>query len=321
MRAPRAALLLALLPLALAPACARKEGTLLNGRVEAYLSDLGPRVPGRLVDLPVREGQRVKRGDLLAKVAAEELDAAVLRDQAALQSAEAKKLESDHGSRAEEVAQGEARVRDAQAALVLAEDTLKRARRLFEDRITSRADLDGAQSGRDRAAAGLDLQRKALDLLKAGLRAEQRQGVDAEARRARAVLDQSRAQAGFLEIRAPFDGIVVHRLREPGTVLAAGQAVLTLARVDALWVRLYLPQTLQVRVALGSPITVETLDGRTLEGRLDEISSDPEYTPKMVETAEERVNLVYPARVDLPGGWDKALVPGQAVSVRVKVPR
>jgi HlyD family secretion protein len=126
---------------------------------------------------------------------------------------------------------------------------------------------------------------------------------------------------GFLEIRAPFDGLVIHRLREPGTVLAAGQPVLTLARLDSLWVRLYLPQTVQTRIGLGVPVTVETLDGRTVEGRLDEISSTPEYTPKMVETAEERVNLVYPARVGLPGGWDKSLVPGQAVNVRIKAPR
>ena len=304
-----------------APACTRKEGIVLNGRIEAYLSDLGPRVPGRLAELSVREGQRVKQGDLLARVSAEELDSAVLRDLAALQSAEAKKLEVDHGSRAEEIAQGEARVRDGQAALLLAEDTLKRARRLFQDRITSQADLDGAQTAQDRAAASLELQRKALDLLKAGARSEQRQGTAAETRRAKAVLEQTRTQAGFLEIRAPFDGIVVHRLREPGTVLGAGQPVLTLARVDSLWVRVYLPQTLQTRVGLGNPVTVETLDGRSLDGRLDEISRDPEYTPKMVETAEERVNLVYPARIGLPGGWEKALVPGQAVNVRIQAPR
>jgi HlyD family secretion protein len=315
-------LLLSLLPLLLAgTACARKEGVVLNGRVEAYLSDVGPRVPGRLAELGVQEGQRVKQGQLLARVSAEELDAAVLRDLAALQSAEAKKLEVDHGSRLEEIAQGEARVRDGQAALLLAEDTLKRARRLFQERITSQADLDGAQAARDRAAASLDLQRKALDLLRAGVRSEQRLGTAAETRRAKAVLDQTRTQMGFLEIRAPFDGLVIHRLREPGTVLAAGQPVLTLARLDSLWVRLYLPQTVQTRIGLGVPVTVETLDGRTVEGRLDEISSTPEYTPKMVETAEERVNLVYPARVGLPGGWDKSLVPGQAVNVRIKAPR
>ncbi len=319
---PSRSLLLALSACLLAaPACSRKDGTVLNGRIEAYLTDLGPRVPGRLAELRVQEGQRVKQGELLARLSAEELDAAVLRDLAALQSAEARKLEMDHGSRSEEVAQGEARMRDAQAALLLADDTLKRSKRLFQERITSQADLDGAQTARDRAAANLDLQRKALELLKAGARSEQRQGTAAETRRAQAVLDQTRAQAAFLELRAPFDGIVVHRLREPGTVLAAGQPVLTLARLDSLWVRLYLPQTLQARVGLGDPVTVETLDGRSLEGRLDEISRDPEYTPKMVETAEERVNLVYPARVGLPGGWDRSLVPGQAVNVRVRAPR
>ena len=319
---PKRIALLALIPALLAlPACSRKDGTLLNGRVEAYLSDLGPRVPGRLLELGVVEGQRVKKGDLLARISAEELDSAVQRDLAALQSQEAHQLEVDHGSRAEEIAQGIARVKDAQAALLLAEDTLQRARRLNGERIMSQADLDSAQSARDRAVANLDLQRKALELLKAGLREEQRQGTAADTRKAKAVLEQTRVQAGFLEIRAPFDAIVLHRLREPGTVLTAGQPVVTLARLDSLWVRLYLPQLLQVRVGMGQAVSVETRDGRSLEGRLDEISSDPEYTPKMVETAEERVNLVYPAKVGLPGGWDKSLVPGQAVNVRIRAAR
>ena len=82
-----AALLLPLLLLA----CKKDARPLLNGRVEAYLTDLGPRAGGRLVELKVHEGQRVKAGDLLARVAAEELDAAVLQD------LRADALRSDHG--------------------------------------------------------------------------------------------------------------------------------------------------------------------------------------------------------------------------------
>ena len=114
--------LLLLLPILLL-GCRRDDRPLLNGRVEAYLTDLGPRAGGRLVELSVREGQRVKAGDLLARVAAEELEAAVQRDQAGFDSADAKRLELDRGSRSEDIAQGEARVQDAAAALRLAEDS------------------------------------------------------------------------------------------------------------------------------------------------------------------------------------------------------
>lgn len=308
--------LLLVLPL-LMTACHKDDRPLLNGRVEAYLTDLGPRVGGRLVELTVREGQRVKAGDLLARISAEELDAAVLRDQAGFDSADAKRLELDRGTRIEQVAQGEARVRDAEAALKLAEENLRRTQRLVGDKVLSQAELDRVTAERDRAAAALNLQAKSLAELKAGARIEQRQAGGAEARKARAVLQQSRVQAGFTEVRAPFDGVVTHRLREPGSVIGAGQPVLTLARLDQLWVRIYLPQALQSQARLGTPVTVLTADARSLEATLDEIASESEFTPKMVESREERVNLVYPARVNLVNGWDKGLVPGVAVDVRL----
>ncbi len=310
-------LLITSLVISLGLACNRDKHPVLNGRVEAYLTDLGPRVAGRLTELKVQEGQRVKQGELLARITAEELDAAVSRDEAAFQSVDARRLELAHGTRAEDIAQGLARVHDAEAALRLTEDTLRRAQRLLADKIVSQADLDKAQTERDRASANLNLQQKTLAELKAGARVEQRQGASADARRARATLDQTKVQASFTEVRAPFDGIVVHRLREVGSVLAPGQPILTLARTDKLWVRVYLPQQVQATARLGMPVTVEISGKRSVEATLDEVASEPEYTPKMVETREERVNLVYPARVNIPNGFDRGLLPGLAVDVKL----
>ncbi len=298
-------------------ACNRDSRPVLNGRVEAYLTDLGPRVGGRLVELEVAEGQRVKQGDLLARVSAEELDAVVDQSAAAVRSAQAKSQELANGTRHEDIAQGQARVHDAEAALRLAEDTLQRSRSLFSDKVLSQSDLDRAQSDRDRAAASLNLQQKSLAELQAGARIEQRQGAVADTQRAQAALRQSQVTAGFTEIRAPFDGIITHRLREIGSVLSAGQPVITIARLDQLWVRVYLPQPLQAKASIGMPVSVSVAGGQTLAATLDEVAIDPEYTPKMVETREERVNLVYPARVHLERGWDKGLLPGVAVDVRL----
>ncbi len=313
------ALFLPALALLLSAACNRAKDPVLNGRVEAYLTDLGPRVPGRLTELKVQEGQRVKQGDLLARITAEELDAAVVRDAAAFQSVDAKRLELSNGTRAEDIAQGEARVHDAQAALRLTEDTLRRTQNLLAAKIISQADLDKAKAERDRTAANLNLQQKSLLELKAGARSEQRAGASADARRAQATLDQTRLQASFTELRAPFDGLIIHRLREVGSVLQPGQPVLTLARTDKLWVRVYLPQQVQAKAHLGMAVTVLTADKRSLEATLDEVASEAEYTPKMVETRDERVNLVYPARVNIANGFDLGLLPGLAVDVKLKV--
>ncbi len=315
-----------LLPALLIPTlllgCHRDPRPLLNGRVEAYLSDLGPRVAGRLVQVYVKEGQRVKAGQLLARISADELDAAVARDLAGYEGAEAKRVELDRGSRTEDIAQGEARVHDASAALKLAEVNLHRTRKLAGEGVMAQAALDQAVSARDQAAANLNLQAKALAELKAGARIEEREAGHAAARQARAVLDQSRIQAGYLEVRAPFDAIIIHRLREPGTVLTAGQPILTVARLDALWVRFYLPQPLQAQAHLGMPLSVHVPGSPAppIQTTLDQVSDESEFTPKMVESREERVDLVYAARADLPGGWDKGLVPGVAVDVRLGAP-
>lgn len=297
-------------------ACHRDTAPVLNGRVEAYQADLGPRVGGRLMEVLVTEGQRVKAGDLLARVGAEELDAAVARDQAAAEGAEARHLELARGLRPEDIAQGEARVREAQASLTWTDQNLARTTRLFGEKVLGQAELDRAKAERDRAEAALHLHEKALAELRAGARAEQRMAASAEARRARAALQGTRTQASFQEIRAPFDGLVVHRLREAGSVLAPGQPVLTLARQDRLWVRIYLPQPLQAKARIGMPVTVVAGD-KTLAATLDEVAQEAEYTPKMVETKDERVNLVYQGRVNLPQGWDRGLLPGMAVDVRV----
>lgn len=309
------------LSLVLSLGCQRKEPNVLDGRLEAYLSDLGPRSAGRLVTVNVREGQRVKAGELLARIVAEEADAAVRRDEAGLAAAEARYRELLRGTRAEQIAQGEARLRDAEAALALATDNLKRAESLARDQILSQAELDRIRTEHRRAEAALALQSKMLTELKAGPRVEQREAAWAERRRADATLEQSRAVATFGEIRAPFDGWVVHRLREEGAIVAPGQAVLTLARADRLWVKAYLPQPLQRRVHLGSPVTVVLPDGRRWEATLDEVASEPEYTPKMVETTEERVNLVYPIRIHLPRGYDQGLLPGMAVTLHLTLDR
>lgn len=301
--------------LSLASGCRREAPPTFDGRLEAYLSDLSPRVGGTLAEVLVREGQRVKAGDLLIRLKADELGAAVGRDAASLDMSAAKEREARNGTRAETLAQLRARVADAEAALALATENHGRVRRLAEEKVLGRADLDKAVAERDRALAALDLARKTWEEGRAGLRAEQREAAAADARRARAVLEGSRVQAGFLEIRAPFDGVVVHRLREVGSVVGPGQAVITLAQADRLWVKFYIPQPLQPKVRLGMALEVRTQDGRILPATLDEVASESEFSPKMVETAEERVNLVYPARTHVPQGFDKGLLPGTAVQV------
>ena len=157
-------------------------------------------------------------------------------------------------------------------------------------------------------------------LTREGFRQWQTAQARSEVDRARAQLRQSEIVARESEIRAPADAIVTHRLVEPGQLLAAGQNGMTLALTGRLYVRTFIPETKLGLVKHGqaAEVTVDAFPGQAFRAVVSEIAPDPEFTPKQVETREERVNLVYGAKVDLSDGWNAALVPGQPAEIQVR---
>ena len=152
-----------------------------------------------------------------------------------------------------------------------------------------------------------------------GSRRNQTQQARYEADRARVQLRQSETVAQEAEIRAPADAVILHRIAEPGLLLAAGQPALTLAFADRLYVRTFVPETKlgKVRTGQKARVSVDSFPGRTFDAVVAEISPNAEFTPKAVETKTERVNLVYSTKVDLVAGWKEPLVPGQPADVAV----
>jgi HlyD family secretion protein len=138
--------------------------------------------------------------------------------------------------------------------------------------------------------------------------------------RARSVLQQSETVATEAELRAPADAVVLHRFVEPGQLVTPGQPALTLAFTDRLYVRTYVPEPAlgRVRTGIAAEVIVDAYPGRTFKAKVAEVSREAEFTPKQVETRTERVNLVYATKVDLDGGWDVPLVPGQPAEVLIR---
>jgi HlyD family secretion protein len=306
-----------------AAACGEKEDPNvihLNGRLEAPLVDVAPKVTGRVVEVLVREGDRVKAGDLLMRLDLGELAVAVQRDQAGVESAEARYRDMAAGSRNEEVQAAEADVQDRKAAVDLATRELQRQEYLLSRKVGTERDVDRAKTDLERAQAVLKAARNRAELAREGFRKYQTQQARDEVARAKAQLRQSETVANEAEIRAPADAIVLHRIAEPGLLLAAGQPGLTLAFANRLYVRTFIPETKLGRVKQGqtAQVSVDAFPGKTFSAKLTEISRDAEFTPKQVETRNERVNLVYGAKVDLDAGWKEPLVPGQPAEVVVR---
>lgn len=293
----------------------------LNGRLEATLVDLAPKVTGRVIEVRVREGDRVKAGDLLVRLDLGETALAVDRDRSSVASAEARVRDLEAGTRRNEIAAGEAAVRDRRAAIDLAQKELERQQFLLARKVGTERDLDRARTDLERAQAALAAAESQLALLREGSRKWQVQQAQDEAARARAQLEQSKTVVNEAELRAPADAIVIHRFIEPGQLVAGGQAGLTIAFTDRLYVRTFVPETRLGLVKQGqaAEVVVDAFADRTFKARVAEIASDAEFTPKAVETRAERINLVYAAKVDLDEGWNAPLVPGQPAEVLVRV--
>jgi HlyD family secretion protein len=292
----------------------------LNGRIEAPTVDLGPKVPGRIVEVLVREGDHVKAGALLARLDLGETSIAVEREQAGVRSAQARAEDLVAGTRDTEIAAADAEIADRRAAVGLAEKEAERQRFLLDRKVGTQRDYDRARTDLERARAALKVSQERAKGLREGTRVKQTQAAKAEAERAQAILKQSVVVARENEIRAPADGVIVHRLAEPGQLVGAGQPALTMAFANRLYVRTFIPETKLGRVKMGMParVTVDAYPGREFPAHITEISPDAEFTPKAVETKSERVNLVYGAKADLDRGWKEPLVPGQPADVVVR---
>jgi multidrug resistance efflux pump len=305
-------------------ACTAKADSVtvkLNGRIEAPLVDLAPKVAGRVVAVTVKEGDRVKAGDLLIQLDLGDTALAVERDRHGVDSARARLQDLSDGSRRAEVRAAEAEVADRQAAVELARREVQRQEFLISRNVGVERDYDRAKTELDRAAAAARISEEKLALTEEGFRRSQTEQARSDVRRAQTQLRQSEVIARESEIRAPADGIVMHRLVEPGQLLAAGRNGLTLALTGRLYVRTFVPETKLglVRQGESATVSVDAFPRERFDAVVTEISPDAEYTPKAVETKAERINLVYGAKVDLASGWSARLVPGQPAEVLVTV--
>lgn len=312
---------LAALSLAL-PGCRRApadDRIHLNGRIEAALVDIAPRIQGRVLEVLVREGDRVKAGDLLIRLDLAETALAPERDAQSVAAAEARVRDLASGSRNTEVAAADAERRDRVAALSLTREELARQQLLRSRKVGTQRDLDRAVSDVERAQAAVDAATQRLKLVQDGFRQWQTRQAEAELGRAQRVKAQSDIVVREAELRAPSDAVVLHRLVEPGALLGPGQSALTLGLESRLYVRTFIPEPRlgQVRQGQAVQVRVDAHGDRTFPAHVTEISPTAEFTPKAVETRAERVNLVYAAKVDLDLGWQAPLVPGQPAEVLV----
>ncbi len=301
---------------------ARTPATTLgaSGTVEATQASLGFQAAGRIESIRVREGDKVRAGDTLAILDRTELEARLSQARAQRAAAQSGLAEMERGARGEELAQAREIDSAAAARLVDAQRDLARAQRLLQDGAASQDAADKARLASDLARSQREQAAQQLKLVQAGPRAERVAAQHAMVESADALLRQVTAQVANAVVIAPFDGVVTVRQREPGEIVAPGSPVVTLANFGDRWVRIYIAENRLGAVRLGAPatITTDTYQGRQYAGTVSFIASEAEFTPRNVQTTEERVKLVYAVKVRITGDSTLALKPGMPADVALR---
>ncbi len=289
----------------------------LYGNVDIREVQLGFRVGGKLATMQLEEGDAVVAGDELAQLDRRPFEDGLALAGARVAEAEARLLKLRTGSRAQEIEQAQARVREAKAALDNARQEYVRQKELTDKGLSSQRLLDSALAQRDQAAARLEANQEALGLAVEGARTEDISAAEASLAAARAQLAQAQTQLDDTVLVAPANGTIFTRAREPGAIVSVGTPVYTLSLTDTVYVRAYVDETRLGRVVPGSRVLVRSdSSDKTYEGQVGFVSPRAEFTPKSVETEELRTDLVYRLRIVI-SDPDDALRQGMPVTVRV----
>lgn len=288
-----------------------------TGTVEATESHLGFQAAGRIATVKVDEGQLVRKGDVLATLDTTELEARRAQAVAGLDAAKSILLEMQRGFRSEEIAQAHAALAAAKEKRDDVGRDLDRTTKLYEGGAVPREAYDKAETAVSLADAAVKQASEQLTLVRKGTRFERIDAQKAQVAAAEAAIQAIDATLANMSIVSPIDGIVTVRHREPNEIVSPGQPVVTLMNPADRWVRIYVPEDRIGAVGLGTTasITCDTWPNRRYEGKVTYIATEAEFTPKNVQTTEERVRLVYAVKVRIENDPTMQLKPGMPVDV------
>jgi membrane fusion protein YbhG len=274
----------------------------VSGNIEVTTVDVSFKVPGRVKERLVDEGETVTPGQTVAR-----LDNADFEHEVAIRTAEvgtvrAALRELEAGSRTEEIARAEAALAASEAEAQRLADDFQRQKALFAREVIPKQKFDAARAGRDASQAEARKARETLALVRKGPRQEQIDQGRSRLKEAEAALALAKERLGYTTLTSPGGGLVLAKSIEPGEQVAVGTPIITLGDLANPWLRAYIPETELGRVKVGQKVrvTTDTWPGKTYDGVVSFISSEAEFTPKNVQTEKERVKLVYRIKVTIP---------------------
>ncbi len=279
----------------------REPGDLqFSGTIEATEVNLGAKLPGALDSVTVRAGDKVSKGQVVAVISRSDLAAQKERDALGVSKAEAQLADLVSGAREEEINEARAMVGTAQAGYDKAASDYFRTLALHRSGAVSQADLDKAASSLEISRNQLESAKARLNLLESGSRPDQISAARIEVEKAGSILRASEILLEDTKIVSPINGTVVTRNFEPGEYIPAGAAAVTVANLDDLWIKIFVSTGDLPKIRLGQQVSF-TVSGvsEIFAGTISEIASRGEFTPKTIQTKQERTNIVYAVKISI----------------------
>lgn len=272
-----------------------------SGTLEAVEVNVGAKVSGQLDRLLVQEGSTVNQGDTIAVLDHSTLALQWKQAYAGEELAEAQYQLLVNGARSEDLRSAEEAVRQTQATLSNAQDDYERMKDLFASKSVSRKQFDDAESRYKVSQAQHVTAEQNLEKLKKFARPEDLSAAKARLDQAKANADLLATQLSYAAILAPVPGVITHKPIEVGELVSTGSTVVTISQLSTLNLMIYVGESDLGKVKLGSPadVVIDTYPDRNFAAKVIYISPIAEFTPKNIQTKEDRTKLVFGVKLEV----------------------
>lgn len=291
-----------------------------TGTIEATDVTIASKVAGELITVQIEEGASVMPGETLATVDRTLMEVQLREAEAGIAAAQAQLALLRRGARSEDIHVAQAALQQAQTTRDLAASDLERSRMLAKQDVTTGSQLESVEARYRVAQLQVEQASESVQKVRTVVRPEEITAAEARVRQLQATRDRVLKLLDDCTLRAPVSGVITHKLVEQGELVGQGSPIATITDISRVELVLYLPETELPRVRLGQPVDVrvDSDPKKVYTGKIAYISPQAEFTPKNIQTKDDRVKLVFAVKVsiDNPTG---ALKPGLPADAEIVV--
>jgi len=273
-----------------------------SGTIESVNVTISSKTSGTINKINFKEGDRVRKGDLLVEISHDLLDIQLRQSEAGVDLANAQLKLLRSGARREDIKQSEELVKQAKINMELARQDKERAEELYRQDATTKKLYDDAMGRYDLTVTQYNSTKENLAKVKTIIRPEEIEQAQANLKKAVSMVDLLKQNIEDCKVYAPSDGFVSKKFIEEGENAVMGGSLLRLSNLETVNLVIYIPETELAKVKLGqeADIAIDTFKDKNYKGKIIFISPEAEFTPKNIQTPEERTKLVFAVKIEIP---------------------